>query len=305
MAIPTSTEKSRQRNIDSLLAEQQRASALVSLAFKGSSDPFQSRGVVITAQINRVITFIRDVALPSFYFNHYFRNCALEGQHHPPVTEASSVIFSRAAAREWRRIVANLDNQGSALACLAAFLALISKVTGGQSQRLDAAAGLKMRVKSSALLRGVLRNQDEELPVQQSVVLQMFWLFSAEAFADNLEAAAIHGTMMWKMIKRGMASGAVDLGMLVHFLYVDVNLTVKYMRRPLFDVEFCTQRIQPLWDRALQIIPRERIIDAAKVPECVDFEPLRDIMIADRVYRKLPDREFATSPKTLFRSHQD
>ncbi|KAJ9603662.1 hypothetical protein H2200_011848 [Cladophialophora chaetospira] len=271
-----------------LLAEQQRGGTLLNSAFKGDSDPFQSRGVVITAQINRVITFIRDVALPSFYFTRYLRSCTLGDQREPSVVESSSVISSRAAASHWRQIITNLDHEGTAVACIAAFLALSSRVTGEQTQSLDKAAALRMRVKSSALLRDVLHNRSEGLAVAKSVVLQMFWLFCAETYADNLEAATIHGTMMWKLIKNGMASGCVDVRMLVQILFVDVDLAVKHMRRPLFPIDFCTRRLQPVWDRACQIIPPQYFVNAAKVQECVDFEPLRDIMIADRVCRTLP-----------------
>lgn len=134
-----------------------------------------------------------------------------------------------------------------------------------------------MRTKSSALLRDALCHHDQAVPLQKSLVLHMFWLFRTEAFAENLAAATVHGRTLWKLIVAGVATGAVDLGLMVHVLFVDVDLAVKFMVRPLFDVDFCTQKIQPLWIRASGIIPPKQINDAAKVHETVDFEPLREM----------------------------
>jgi len=249
----------------------------LNVVYKGNSDPFKTRAVLVNANINRIVTFIREVALPSLYFTPYLRHCAQGSQDAPAILAKSTVISSRAAARDWKQIVANLDSEGPALACLAAFLCLLSRFTGASTYVHDSSVSLLMRTKSSALLRDALCNHDQTVPLQKSLVIHMFWLFRAEAFAENLAAATVHGSTLWRLMKVGIATGAVDLGLMLHILFVDVDLAVKFMVRPLFDVDFCTGRIQPLWSRASGLIPPKQIVDATKVHETVDFEPLREM----------------------------
>ena len=249
----------------------------LNVIYKGNSDPFETRAVLVNADINRIVTFIRDVALPSLYFNPFFTHCTERTPGASTILGKSTVISSRAAARDWKQIVANLDNEGPALACLAAFLYLLSKFTGASTQGHDSQASLSMRTKSSALLRDALRHHRLAVPLQKPLVLHIFWLFRAEAFAGNLDAATVHGSMLWKLIKTGIATGTVDIGLTVHILFVDIDLAVKFMVRPLFDVDICTKQIQPLWMRASVLIPTKRIADAAKVHETVDFEPVREM----------------------------
>jgi hypothetical protein len=52
--------------------------------------------------------------------------------------------------------------------------------------------------------------------------------------------------MLWTLIENGTAAGPVDIGLLIYVLFVDVDLAVKFVIRPLFDVAFCTKRVQPL-----------------------------------------------------------
>lgn len=261
----------------------QRVTQRIGVAYKGNSDPFKSRAVIVSANINRVVAFIRDVALPSLYFTPYLQHCARGGPGNSTIMAKSCVISSRAAARDWKQTVANLDNEGAALACLAAFLCLLSKFTGSSASGHDSALSLKMRTKSSALLRDTLRQQDGTLSIQKAALLHMFWLFRAEAFAGNLDAALVHGKMLWRLIENGAAFGAVDVGLLIHVLFVDVDLAVRFVTRPLFDVAFCTKRVQPIWRLARQFIPPSLVANSTKVHKTVDFEPLREIMIADRV----------------------
>lgn len=48
----------------------------LNVVYKGNSDPIATRAVFVNADINRIVTFIRDVALPSLYFTPYLRRCA-------------------------------------------------------------------------------------------------------------------------------------------------------------------------------------------------------------------------------------
>jgi hypothetical protein len=172
-------------------APRQRVTDHIGVAYKDNSDPFQSRAVIVSANINRVVTFIRDVALPSLYFTPYLQHCARGTQGNPSIMAKSSVISSTAAARDWKQTVSNLDNEGAALACLAAFLCLLSKSTGASASGHDSALSLKMRTKSSALLRDAICQQDGALSIPKPALLHMFWLFRAEAFAGNLDAALV------------------------------------------------------------------------------------------------------------------
>ena len=261
----------------------------ISMAYKGNSDPFQSRAVMVTANINRIVTFIRDVALPSLYFTPWLQKCALGNRGNPVLTAKSTVISSRAAARDWEQTMSNLDSEGAALACLAAFLCLLAKFTGASAQGLDSALSLRMRTTSSALLRDKLLCRSDVVDIDRPVLLHMFWLFRAEAFAGNLDAALVHGKIIWTLVHSGAAARVVDVGLLIHILFVDVDLAAKFMIRPLFDVDFCTKRLQPIWKMAHGILPPKVISEATDLRESIDFEPVREIMIADRLFQSLPN----------------
>jgi hypothetical protein len=43
---------------------------------KGSSDPFNTRGVAITPFVNEIMTFVRDFVTPGFYFTDFLQECS-------------------------------------------------------------------------------------------------------------------------------------------------------------------------------------------------------------------------------------
>ena len=202
----------------------------------GNSDPFSATAITITPQINQVLTFVRDVCLPAFYFTDSLRDPSISTRVNRDVANSSGWISSPAAQLGWQQVIDALDDKCTALACLSTWLALMATCNIQASKATE--ASLKMRAASSALLRQRLlmyKTSKLDIHARQEILWQVFWHLYAEFFAGNMIAAQVHGKMLRQSCETA-EEGVITDHFLDSVIYVDSHMAARYLVRPVLDV---------------------------------------------------------------------
>lgn len=208
----------------------------------GSSDPFSSLGVKITPQINYILTFMRDVMYPAIYFTSWTMNCSAEPARRLDIAKPS-VVSAGSAHRDWSKLLWSLQDEGLGLASLSACASFAP-----QFRKMMEVDILQMRVRSMSLLRGKLSSQGSSFAKSGQAVLQMFWLFEAEALDDNTEAAVTHGHAFRVAVESCQDEEVIDLQTLLMMLWADTDFAAKGMQRTMLSMDWVTSRLQGLWN---------------------------------------------------------
>ena len=256
----------------------------LSVLLRGNSDPFNTSGITITPQINHILTFARDVCLPAFYFVDSLRDSSGASQPNRDVTNSSGWISSPAARLGWQQVVDALSDKCTAMACLSTYLALMAACNINVSSATE--ASLKMRAGSSALLRQRLirhNNQtDPDVDAYRELLWQVFWHFYAEFFAGNMAAAQIHGKMLRQSCEDA-AEGVITEHFLDSVLFVDANMSTKYMTRPVLDIEsWIPNTFSPIWSKIDPHVAAITKEDGSGFHRTVSAEPLHSIFLRIR-----------------------
>ncbi|KIW68617.1 hypothetical protein PV04_04551 [Phialophora macrospora] len=261
---------------------------------RGNSDPFSSFSFAITARVNEVITFIRDIQLPTLYYSPYFREATRFPSTRADVTQSPmGWISTPAAVQSWKHIVQGLHDQCTALACLSTYLAMM--VACGIKQSGYMKYSLELRNKSSRMLRQSISRTDPAIsgPLAQVTLLQqVFWHFYAEASARNLHAAVVHGRMLRKLMDDHPEAVTPHFFMLA--MFVDIHLSSTHRRRLLFEYATFGPRVyQGMWggvDPYIHMLVGKETIPASpdgatvgtELDSSVSLEPLRSLVIRRR-----------------------
>ena len=250
---------------------------------RGNSDPFSAAGIVITPQVNHVLTFARDVCLPAFYLLDSLRDSSVTAEMNCDVTASSGWISSPAAQLGWQQVVDALSDKCTALACLSTYLALMSICRINSAKATE--SSLKMRAGSSALLRQrLLRSESQKMDVDshRGLLWQVFWHFYAEFFSGNMIAAQVHGKMLRQWCETA-EEGVITDHFLDSVMFVDSHMAAKYMTRPVLDVELWVPTVfAPTWQKIDCNISEITGEDGDGLHCCIDGLPLRPIFTRTR-----------------------
>ncbi|KIW79922.1 hypothetical protein Z517_06537 [Fonsecaea pedrosoi CBS 271.37] len=260
----------------------------------GNSDPFSCFSFSITPRVNEVITFIRDIQLPTLYYSPYFREASRFPSTRSDVTKSPmGWISTPAAVQSWKHIVQGLHDQCTALACLSTYLAMM--VTCGIKETGYMRYSLELRNTSSKMLRQSILRSDpmHRGPLAQMTLLQqVFWHFYAEASARNLDAALVHGQMLRKLMDESPEAVTPHFFMLA--MFVDIHLSSAHRRKPIFEYEtFGPKVYKAMWDGVdpyiFLLAGKETIPEATAgattatpLDRVVSMEPLRSLLIRRR-----------------------
>ncbi|OQV01711.1 hypothetical protein CLAIMM_07013 [Cladophialophora immunda] len=179
----------------------------------GNSDPFSSKAIVVTPEVNRLLVFTRDFILPAVHVNE------------------SSVAGGRLHIdRFWRDSVRGLDDGGVAgYAYLARAAAILANLTPRDRSSIMA---LQYLGKATSNLRKSIMDR----PGAQADAWDVYALFCAEIAAGNLEAAAVHGTMLRRLLQPVGRTVHAERRLLMVVLQQDITRACLSLTRPSFDL---------------------------------------------------------------------
>lgn len=232
------------------------------LVLLGQSDPFHSNGIRITPQMNIIMSFMRDAFYPALYFNYWSRSCSADAPKVFTITRPGSIISSTAASRDWDKLVWSLHDEGLGLASLAACSAMAP-----QLRQATSLIALEMQMKSVRLLRERLQREGETFRKSKVAILQIFWLFEAEALRGNQDAAQVHGKALRDVAVDSFETGVIDLQMLLEILWADTDLAARYMRRTIFSMDWVVKHLSNIWAYIKMKVP------LPKQPTHLDVHP--------------------------------
>ncbi|KIY03559.1 uncharacterized protein Z520_00250 [Fonsecaea multimorphosa CBS 102226] len=186
----------------------------------GNSDPFSSKVIVVTPEVNRLLIFTRDFILPAFHAN-----------------EAAVVGGRLHMDRFWRDSVRGLDDGGVAgYAYLARSAAILSKLTPRDRSRIMALQYLgkaTSNLRKSIVRRGAGEGGSQEVG---DAAWDVYALFCAEIAAGNLPAAAVHGSMLRRLLQPVGRTVIAERRLLMVVLQQDITRACLSLTRPSFDL---------------------------------------------------------------------
>jgi hypothetical protein len=195
-----------------------------SLITKGQSDPFDALAIPITAEVNQIIAFGRDVFLPAL--------------HH--TTSAKNSIIVK---RNFEANITQLKDEGSALGLLACYATAARQVCRDSSWMRKA---LHYEARCAALLRERLRSAPKSL--HPEIITQILSLLGCAIVTVRKIEAEPHSRILRAMFDVS-EHGPEDIARLCFILYHDRNMSVIHMVRPTFDVSsWVPQVIAPILD---------------------------------------------------------
>ncbi len=242
--------------------------------FKGNSDPFHMVGLEITPEINRILTFARDVMVPRQYYNSMYRRMSL-GVTHDRSSEKDSAMISRGGAtRDWQTTQGSIKDECAVLARLSAYASVMVKVN--PDLQWPRTASLFLRQRAIKLLKLALtekiRKGDENIA---HFLLPLYGLFNGECIDGNIDAAYEHG----KILKLIFESGTFTIQLLIQVPYIDVDFAVKDGHRTFLDVEgWCQKVLDGLVQKFIREAQPPTPNDDDLHP-CVAYEPLRQLWL--------------------------
>ncbi|OAL30899.1 hypothetical protein AYO20_08592 [Fonsecaea nubica] len=158
---------------------------------EGSSDPFNACPVKITPEVNRIITYARDVMLPNIFSPPFFRRLTVGGPKTVNYENSNRVIGGSSFLHSMKRF--RDMNEGAALAWLCGHIPNIVRLNSSQTMQQLTTARLKMRAKSLRLLReGLTDHRQTSVESLTALRLHIRCLFETECMAGDTLAAKAH-----------------------------------------------------------------------------------------------------------------
>ncbi|KIX95046.1 uncharacterized protein Z520_09356 [Fonsecaea multimorphosa CBS 102226] len=177
-------------------------------AFEGNSDPFRCAAIEITPELNRILTFTREVGLRAHFSPLAVRKISREiaGNFEQPYVLGA-----------WADIAASLRDEGTALARLVTYSSYLCRCLPNAKETRILVH--QMRKRSLQLLREKVERHTNSSSIEDKTALQhhIYALFDAECFCGNTEAAIVHGTALQKLINE---SNTFDAPMAQRLLYI-------------------------------------------------------------------------------------
>jgi hypothetical protein len=245
--------------------------------FHGSSDPFNAYPVKITPEINRIISYARDVMLPNVFSPPFFRRLTAGGpklvnyERSDRVIGGSNFILNLQLFRDM--------SEGAALGWLCGHIPIIVRLNSPETTQTLSVARLKMRAKSIKLLREELKDHPESSPESLAALrLHIRTLYEAECMAGDTTAARAHMDILLRL-DDPVTDERVRLQHLLVMMYDATELACKKLERTVMPFgEWTSERLATLWAISLPYIPvaPERIHEAHA---SVTFPYLREAMV--------------------------
>ncbi|OAP63262.1 hypothetical protein AYL99_02489 [Fonsecaea erecta] len=195
----------------------------------GNSDPFSTKAIAVTPEVNRLLVFTRDFILPAAH-----------------ATEASVAGGRLHMARFWRDSVRGLDNGGgvAGYAYLARSAAILSTLT--PRDRSSVVALQYLGKATSNLRKSIVMHSSSSNPdASQADAWDVYALFCAEIAAANLSAAAVHGAMLRRLLQPVGRTVHAERRLLMVVLQQDITRACLSLTRPSFDLHRWAEEYLP------------------------------------------------------------
>lgn len=234
---------------------------------KGNSDPFETQAVAITPEVNELITFFRDLVIPSIYH-----------------TGPDGWKTSQTANAHWQSAVQGLGDKGGALGFLARY-AQVAAITGGD-KRMGTEA-LRYTSKSTSVLRERLEHSttmvQQANPLSQKVYWQINMLWGTEILFRNVDAAVTHGKMLRRILEKQSMNKQLDATFLRYVLYNDSHLICSFMIRSVFDYDsWIPEQYKTMEAAATAEMPNLDEVHAQVIDPSVESDFLKQIFTTRR-----------------------
>ncbi|KIW13198.1 hypothetical protein PV08_08385 [Exophiala spinifera] len=252
---------------------------VVSAAFQGNSDPFSCVAINITSELNRVLTFARDVVLQAHYTPFAIRTMSYQ---------TASRFEQPTVGRAWADISASLRDEGTALARLTTYSQLLSNCVADPKELRTLV--LRMRQRSLYLLRKKLEGHSKlsEAEERGNLKRHIFGLFDAECFCGDTEAALVHGKALQQLTNE---SNTLDIPLAQRLLYIICHTAASRGQRTLSTVsKWIIQKFDVIFERSLPSQP----LGVLKVPYVhtnVTLPELQDVFVGVRYLAEWTLRE--------------
>lgn len=237
---------------------------LLTILYKGNSDPFQALSADITPRGSQIITFYRDVFQPSAYRSEKSR---------PSIRQS-------ALADEWSHISDALQIECCLHGLMLAFLTVIAQLSPKDAYSKDL---LALKAHS---IRSLRHRMQDNLPGDLALAHGVLFLYTADLFGAKYEEANIHRNMLRAMLdeaSRMKAYMSADHGFMVRLMWLDLQAALSQMSSIPFDLEGWTNHMESpdllAVSEVLQPIEYGLKQDMTKV---FRMEPLRSIYIQFR-----------------------
>ena len=233
-----------------------------SVVMEGNSDPFGTQAVAIDPQVNELITFFRDLVIPSIYH-----------------TGPDGWMTSKTANVHWQSAVRGLGDEGGALGFLARY-AQVAAIT--HKDKRMATQALRYSFKSTSVLRERLEHSTvlahKASPLSQQVYWQINMLWGTEILIRNFDAAVVHGKMLRALLEKQAKINQLDVTFLRYVLYNDSHLISSFMVRSVFDYDvWIPEQYKVMEGLAMSEMPDFAEVHAEVIDPSVESDFLRKI----------------------------
>lgn len=237
----------------------------VTLLQKGNSDPFSSKAIPITAEINELLMFHESNVLPLIV----------------ACREAYGVSAS-APKENWHDSFPEMHDECTAYGLLARTAVVMSRSAAPGSR--VAVQSLTYKRKTYGLLRARLTESENPLVMSQVYTIVVSMLIGA-VFEDALDEAAIHIKMLKHLLytHSSRADKTVDLATLLAVSCFDFHRASKALIRPIFDFDgWLADQFRPGWQQALKDLPALSGQAEIGLERSINDEKLRGLFITIR-----------------------
>ena len=254
-------DKQHDGNQPDWAAQVARKMQLLTMLYKGNPDPFHALSADVTPRGSQIITFYRDIFLPSAYRSEKSR---------PSIRQA-------ALADEWSHISDALLVECCLHGLMYAFLTVMAQLSPKDAYSMDL---LALKAHSIKSLR---HRMQENLAGDLALAHGVLFLYTADVLGAHYDEAAIHRNMLRVMLddaSKMKAVMAADYGFMARLMWLDLQCALSQMSSMLFDLEGWTNHMESpdlqAVGQALQPIEMGLKQD---VIELFQTEPLRSIYI--------------------------
>lgn len=249
-----------------------------SMLQKGNSDPFSSLAVPVDPTMNLLLSWHRDVDLPTQY---------------PHESSSSNNSRSTGLLRDWQHAVTAIHDPCMAHAFITSLAGCMTLSTGRQD---FVELGLVSKIKASQVLRtypgcGYTWTKKKVY----HVIISMIW---ADIATEDLAPAGLHVQMLHHLISLHDSPEAFDPWWRGKVMWADVEYAAMQLSRPLFDVDrwsFETYYIdwveeakfEEYWNSNLQDLLR---LDTSIMDEALKtvFRDLKKLLAVETFHLKQP-----------------
>ena len=249
----------------------------------GNADPFNAYPIVVSARVNDILKFYRDVVLPS--------------QYH---TGTDGWLTLQAAADDWRDVVRSLNEKGGALGFLARWAQVASNTTNNPELAMQS---LRFRAQSTSDL--LKKMQQGSGIASRSSYWHVIALYMAEAQAGNADAAWTHAAMLSKALKHeSEIGGEVDITSLRSFMYNEACACCMFLKKPVLDYgDWIALVFRGPWAEGRAQLPAMNLTFPAYLDASIDDPILKEMFLQQReglaVWRHGSQRAEGLSPEVF------